>query len=135
MTDPEYIDPNHVRPGPIRQESLPLRLLELIGAVYGLIGPYLNTTLEQFEIGFMRDMDPESEVDVWCSIVAAWLAYHEKYLDDEYQDHEAEKQLIRALLQISAGVEDVEALDVPVDVGRKLLECYDGLAQEGQGPL
>jgi hypothetical protein len=37
-------------------------------------------TLEEFEIAFMRDMDPESEVAVWCSITAAWLAYHEKFL-------------------------------------------------------
>jgi len=32
-------------------------------------------TLEQFEVGFMRDMHPEREVDVWCSITAAWLDY------------------------------------------------------------
>ena len=29
-------------------------------------------TLEQFEVGFMRDMHPESEVALWCSITAAW---------------------------------------------------------------
>jgi hypothetical protein len=66
MTDPEYIDPSQVRPGPIQHKALSPELLELIGSVYDLIGSYLKTTLEQFEIGFMRDTHPESEVAVWC---------------------------------------------------------------------
>jgi hypothetical protein len=131
MTEPESIDPSEVQPGPIRHESLPPQLLELIKAVYEVIGPYLGTTLEQFEISFMRDSDPQSEVAVWCSIVAAWAAYHEKHLDDELLPDEDEKGLLAALIAISTGVEDVEALDVPVDVGRKLLACYDGL-EEGE---
>jgi hypothetical protein len=69
MADPErqYLDPSQLRPGPIRHQSLPPDLLKPIQAVYKVIGPYLDTTLEQFEIGFMRDMHPESEVAVWCS--------------------------------------------------------------------
>ena len=76
----------------------------------------------------MRDMHPENEVAVWCSITAAWLAYHEKYLGDEVQPEEDEKKLLAALIAISSGVEDVDALGVPVDVGRRLLGCYDGLS-------
>ena len=55
MPDAEYIDPNQLRPGPIRHKSLPPKLLEHIEAVFDVIGPYLSTTLEEFEIGFMRD--------------------------------------------------------------------------------
>ena len=43
---------------------------------------------------------------------------------------EDEKKLIAALIAISTGVEDVEALGMPVDVGRKLLACYDALGEE-----
>ena len=68
MNEPEFIDPSQLRPGPIRNESLPDELLEHIRAVFDVIGPYLDTTLEQFEIGFMRDMNPASEVVVWCRI-------------------------------------------------------------------
>jgi len=131
MTEPEFIDPNDVQPGPIRNESLSPELLELIKAVYEVIGPYLSTTLEQFEVSFMRDSDPQSEVAAWCSIVAAWVAYHEKHLDDELLSDEDEKNLLATLIAISTGVEDVDALDVPADVGRKLLACYDGL-EEGE---
>lgn len=129
MTDPEHVDPSQLRPGPIRHETLPSDLLEQVRAVYDTIGAYLDTTLEQFEVGFMRDMHPESEVAVWCSIAAAWLDYHEKFLGDVLPDGD-EKKLLAALIAISTGVNDVDKLGVSVDVGRKLLECYDNLSSE-----
>src|SRR5882724_3789971 len=83
MNDPEDVDPSNLRPGPIRHESLPAEVLDQIKAVFDVIGPYIGMRLEQFEIGFMRDMHSESEVALWCSITAAWLIYHEKFLNDE----------------------------------------------------
>ena len=130
MTEPEYIDPSELRPGPIRHASLPPELLEYIEAVYDMIGPYLNTTLEQFEIGFMRDMHPAREVAVWCSITAAWIAYHDKHLGGQLLPDEDETKLIGALVAISTGVTDVAQLGVPVEVGHRLLECYDELGEE-----
>jgi hypothetical protein len=130
MTDPEPIDPSQLRPGPIRHHSLRPDLLEQIQAIYELLGPFLGTTLEQFEIGFMRDATPEQEIAVWCAIVAAWISYHEQFLGDEIQPEAVEKKLIAALIFISTGVEDVEALGVPVDVGHKLLACYYGRSEE-----
>lgn len=131
MSEPEYIDPQHLRPGPIRHESLPPEVLDQAKAVYDIVGPYLGTTLEQFEINLMRDADPDSEVAVWCSIAAAWLAYHEKHTGDELLPDEDEKKLLAALIVISTGVADVEKFGVPADVGRRLLECYDGLSGGG----
>ena len=118
MPDPEYINLSQLRPGPFRDESLPPELLEKIRAVYDVLGRYLNTTLDQFEIGFMWDRTPEDEVAIWCSITAAWLAYHEKYLGDEFLPDKDEKKLIDALISISFGVEDVEMLRAAVDVRR-----------------
>jgi hypothetical protein len=128
--DPEPVDLSKLRPGPIRHESLPPELLEHIEAIHDVVGPYLDTTLEQFEIGFMRDTHPENEVVVWCSITAAWIAYHEKYLGDKMLPDEEEKGLLGALIAISTGVDDVEKLRVSADVGRKLLACYAQLGQE-----
>ena len=130
MTEPEYIDPGKLRPGPIRHKSLPPELLEQIKAVFDVIGPYFAMTLEQFEIGFMRDSHPESEVAVWCSITAAWLAYHEKFLGGEFLSDEEEKKLLGALIGISTGMEDVPKLNVPTEVGVRLLQCYDDLGKE-----
>lgn len=119
-----------MQPGSIRNESLPSELMEQIEAVFDVIGPYIGKTLEQFKIGFMRDMHPASEVAVWCSITAAWLAYHEKYLDDESLPDEDERRLLGALIAISTGVEDVVRLNVPAEIGRRLLRCYDDLRKE-----
>jgi hypothetical protein len=128
--EPEFIDPKDLQPGPIRNQSLPPELLEHVRAVYDVVGPYLNTTLEQFEVGFMRDMHPEQEVAVWCSITAAWIAYHEKHLGNELLPEEDEKKLLGALIAISAGADDAKNLGVPEDVGRKLLACYGELGEE-----
>ena len=58
MSDPEHqmVDPKDLQPGPIRHDTLRAELLEHIRAVYDVIGPYFDTTLEQFESGFMRRM-------------------------------------------------------------------------------
>lgn len=132
MNEPEKVNPKELRPGPIRNESLPPQLLEQIEAVFGVIGQYIDMTLEQFEIGFMRDIHPESEVALWCSITAAWLAYHEKYLNDETLPDEEERHLLGALIAISTGVDDVTRLNVPKEVGQKLIQCYHDLREQGE---
>lgn len=125
MNEPEYIDVRSIRPGPIRHESLSPELLAQIRAVFEVVGPYLHFTLEKFEVTFMRDLHPESEVAMWGRIAKAWLAYHEDYLSNVRQPKEEEKKLLSALLAISMGVEDLEKLNVPPEVGRRLMQCYE----------
>ena len=38
MSEPEFIDPSQIRPGPIRHKSLPPELLEQIRAIYDILG-------------------------------------------------------------------------------------------------
>src|ERR1700733_7590387 len=114
MSEPEFVDPSKLRPGPIRNESLPPELLGQIKAVFDVIGPYIGMTLEQFEIGFMRDMHPQSEVALWFRITKAWLAYHEDFLGNETLPNEDERKLLGALIAISTGIEDVSKLNLPV---------------------
>jgi hypothetical protein len=128
MSEPEYVDLSQLRPGPICHESLPPALLNQIKAVFDVIGPYIGMTLEGFEIGFMRDMHPESEVALWCRITKAWLAYHEDFLGNERQLIEEERKLLAALIAISTGMEDVSKLNVPAEVGRRLVQCYENPA-------
>lgn len=130
MPDPEFVDLSKLQPGPIRNESLAPELLEQIKTIYDVVGPYFGMTLEQFELGFMRDMHPAGEVAIWCSITAAWLAYHEKFLGDEMLPDEDEKKLLGALIAISTGVTDPTKLNLPVEVGQRLLQCYDDPGKE-----
>jgi hypothetical protein len=129
MSEPEYVDLSQLRPGPICHKSLPPALLELISAVFEVIGPYIGMTLEEFEVGFMRDTHPEREVDLWCRIAKAWLAYHEDFLGNEAQPIEEERKLLGALIAISTGMEDVSKLNVPLEVGRRLVQCYENPAE------
>jgi hypothetical protein len=130
MSEPEHVDIRQLRPGPIRHESLPPDLLELIRAVFEVIGPYIGMTLEQFEVGFIRDMHPEREIALWCRIAKGWLAYHEKFLHNRRLPDDEERKLLGALMAISTGVEEVTKLNVPVEVGRRLIACYDEPAKE-----
>lgn len=77
----------------------------------------------------MADLDPETEVVAWLNITLAWLAYHEKFLGDERQADEEERKLLIALIAISTGVKDVREFKVPVEIGQRLLECYDDLGK------
>ena len=58
------------------------------------------------------------------------MAYHEKFLGDETLPDEDERKMLGALIAVSTGVEDVAKLNVPVEVGRRLIECYDDLGKE-----
>lgn len=133
MNEPEYVHRKQIRPGPIRNESLPPDLLEAIKVVFEVIGRYFDMTLEQFEIGFMRDMHPEKEVAIWCSITLAWRNYHERFLNDERLPDDEERKLLGALVSISTGVKDVRKLNVPAVVGRRMIQCYGDL-KKGDDP-
>jgi hypothetical protein len=124
MSEPKNVDLRKLRTGPIRHELLPSELLDLIRAVHEVIGSYLGMPLEQFEIGFMRDMHPQREVNVWIRITKAWLAYHEDFLGNKTLPNEEERKLLGALIAISTGSEDLSKLNVPVEVGRRLIRCY-----------
>ena len=126
MDKPEKIDLSKVRPGPIRHETLPQELLDQIRIVHELIGPYFGMTLESFEIGFMRDANPESEVEIWCGIAGAWLRYHERFMQGKLLSDAEEKKLLGALIQISSGMDDPTALSVPVETATRLIACYRG---------
>ena len=129
MTEPEHIDPNQLRPGPIRHKSLPPKFLKIIRSVYEVFEPYLNTTLEQFEIGFMRDTHPERRVAMWSNVAAAWDSYHEKHLGGLIRPEAEEQKIVGALVAISSGITDPLLLGLHPDVGRELIACYAGKSQ------
>lgn len=113
----------------IRHSVLPPELLEQIGAAYETVGPYLATTLEQFEIGFMRDTHPERGVAKWSNVAAAWDSYHVKHLGGLIRPEAEEQKIVGALVAISSGITDPLLLGLHPDVGRKLIACYAGESQ------
>jgi hypothetical protein len=57
-------------------------------------------------------------------------SYHEKFLNDQLLTDAEEKKLLGAPIGISAGIDDVSKLNVPAEVGQRLLQCYDELGKE-----
>jgi len=119
---------NH-KPRPIRHVALPAQLLDQIGAAYKVLGPYLDTTLEQFELGFMQEMHPVREIATWKRIAAAWRSYQEQFLGGKQQRKDEVKKIVGALVAHSTGIDDSLSLGVPADVARKLIACYAGKSQ------
>ena len=128
-TVPEPPDPQQIQSGPILHETLSPELLAKVRVVYKIIGNYLDTTLEQFEIRFKQDAHPDDKVATWCCIRDAWIAYHNRYLNNKLLSDSKEKNLVAALITISEGYRDVDSLDVPAEIGRKLLACYNRVRQ------
>ena len=54
-------------------------------------------------------------------------AFAEALVGGDVLPDDDEKKLIAALLAISTGIEDANALGVPAEIGQKLLDCYRGL--------
>ena len=83
----EEIDASTLADGPILCTSLGDDLLLRIKVVYDKFKPYLkgklNETLEQFEIGFMRDAHPEAEVELWEDMAITFDVMKEIYNNDE----------------------------------------------------
>jgi hypothetical protein len=64
-----------LRPGPIRHEALSPALEERAKQLYARVGYMIWPTFEQWELGFLRDLNPESEIAVWEVIADVFDAY------------------------------------------------------------
>jgi len=121
------VSADQIRQGPIRHESLSPELLERVGKIYSLLGPYLNKTLEQFELGFMRDMHPDREIGIFEVIMEAFSAYHHHFLKGQLFSFDEEKAIAISLIMISTGITDVNQLPVPDEVGDRLINLFSHL--------
>jgi hypothetical protein len=55
MTEPEYVDPKQLRPGPIRNESFSSELLEQIKAKIIFVDVHAEATSEKIALGWYLD--------------------------------------------------------------------------------
>ncbi len=107
---------------PIRHETLSPKILEDIKLIHDTIGHYVdNKTLEEWEISFMRETNPDQEIAVWNRIICAWKQYHILFLTDELGTHEFESAIICTLLGISM---DAEPLNAPPHIEQQLRQCW-----------
>src|SRR5262249_50890446 len=72
------VSPSEIGPGRIQHPELPTLLLDIIRWTYKVVGHYVQPTLEQWELGFMKDMHVAREVSFWHRLAFAFLTYHRR---------------------------------------------------------
>ena len=115
---PINTDIDAIKQGRIQHPALPDSLLQRIRAIHECIRDVYDVTLEQFEITFMRDSDPEGEVAVWERIGAAF----ERTI--RAAPERDRKMVLRTLLGYSMDtLTDAERADPEV---RRIIEIGEG---------
>lgn len=111
-------------PGPIRHEALSPELEAVCRDVYRRAGHHTCPSYEQWEVGFLRDMNPDRELAVWQHICAGF----ERWLQENPEATEAAKvEAAAAIVALSAGADLPQFLKYykgPV----KPLTCQEGHA-------
>lgn len=116
--EPIDVDPEAIKQSRIKHPALSEALLPRIQAIHDRIRDVYDVTLEQFEIAFMRDADPEREVTVWERIAAAF----EKLTRAEPEF--GRKMVLRTLLGYSmVALTDAERADPVV---QRIIELAEG---------
>jgi hypothetical protein len=116
---------SELKPGPIQHEQLPKLHLDILHWTFRIVGHYIQPTLEQWELGFMRDTEVTKEVALWHRITCAFITYHRRKGLPLRSDKE-EKRLLRDLIVLSTG----EGCNDPL-----ASECYmnpDGFDEESK---
>jgi hypothetical protein len=112
------VDIDSLKTGPIRTTDFSDALLERIGVIHAIIKDVCCPNLEQFEVGFMHDANPEREVARWERIA---VAYEKVKAAVPALDGKA---IMRTLLLYSMGGLSAEEKAKP-DV-RKIVEIAEG---------
>jgi hypothetical protein len=88
--------------GPIRHKHIDPLGLDMMKWSYEVVGHYLYRTLEQWELGFMRDTHMDREVILWHRIACAFITYHRR-MNLPLRGQEEEKQLLGSLIRLTCG--------------------------------
>lgn len=108
--------PDPVDPKPLTEEQL-----KRTRAIYKCLGTYLNTNLEQFELNFERDQNPEQEIQIWSHIAAAHQTFLQRNTDATGADAE---RAFKAFLLMSMGAPRTG--DIPASIWESLAAIYEG---------
>ncbi len=116
----------NIKQGPIRHSTLDPELLKEIKFTYDRVGRLYCPTLEEWEIGFMRDMHPQREVTLWTHIAQATELYLKKYVKKgPGRASEGQRFFVSGkYVQISGGEFEAKKLKVSQQKADRLCNCW-----------
>lgn len=100
-----------IEPGPVRSELTPEQSKRL-KVIWDICGHVNSDTFEQFEVDFMRDIDPESEIQIWERIAAAFYKAM-KHFPDTMPMESARKIVASFVLLSACGVDAQLPFNLP----------------------
>jgi hypothetical protein len=101
-----------------------------IREAHAALGLYLEINLEEFELGFLRDADPASELAQWERIAAAFRNYVSEHCPRPPALAEGAK-LLHGLLALSLGINEGSALGIAANTFAQLRACYNAPIPRG----
>lgn len=117
----EEIPIDKISIGPLKHETLSDDHIARIKQIYDICGQFVGETLEQWEIGFMRDSDPEREILVWEQMASRLKTF----TANVKPTHARLKKAYESLLLISLGVTDpIKLPSSHADLHRLLTNTY-----------
>jgi hypothetical protein len=89
-----------LKQGPLQHGGLTPPQQEVARRSFMVAGRFVEPTLEQWELGFMRDMHPDGELALWVVLSVAF----QKYLRVHHvKDQKQQTRIVAALSIISSG--------------------------------
>lgn len=115
------VDPSEVKQNPILHRSLPEPLIGRIRIVFDALREVICCNeapmlFEHFELGFMREVDPEGALKIWEAIASAYMNAVECFPPD----HESRSTIYKWLILLVMGsVDDDDMQKEEVQIIRK----------------
>lgn len=113
-----------IKPGPLRRAELDPVLIAWARRLFGSVGRHVCQTFEQWEIGFLRDLDPANEMLVWEAICLACDTYTASHPNADRQ------ATVYKLSVISIHSEFHRETDVTRELRRLFKIAWHGLAKD-----
>lgn len=118
----EEVPLSEIAPGPVLRDRLTDEQSETARAIYSIVQPYFES-FEAFELGFLRDQNPESELRIWTGIAMAYQRFNEMYTLANDQEREA---AFTSCVLLRSGVE-TPPQQVPVLIWQQCTEITNQL--------
>jgi hypothetical protein len=93
------------------------------------VGRYIRPNLEQWELGFMRDLHVTQEVLFWHRLGFAFIRYHRR-LNVPLRSDKEEAQLVRDFIVLVSGDSDSFGPSKADDTASKCWSAPDGRQEE-----
>ena len=115
----QVVETETLHPSPIQHERLDPTEEVLARYTHGIAGKYVQPTLEQWELGFMRDAAPKSELALWVVFSDALESWCR---DNPHATEEQKSEAVGLLCGFSmVGMTDDE--DTSDDLERRYLDA------------